>query len=98
MTWFVYIMSNANRTLYTGMAADLILRADQHKHGTYANAFTARYNFDKLVFIEGAISKSVAARRERQIKGWTRAKKIELIESANPEWKDLSVTWQDVFA
>jgi putative endonuclease len=89
-------MSNANRTLYTGMTNDLIRRPQQHIDGYYDNAFTKRYNFDLLVYFEPAASKSEAAKREKQIKGWTRTKKIALIESKNPDWKDLSVSWRDV--
>ena len=96
MDWYVYIISNANHTLYVGMTNDLIRRVEQHKKGTYPNAFTRRYNFDKLVFFDAASSRAAAAKRERQIKGWTRAKKIALIDSSNPDWRDLSVSWEDV--
>ena len=91
-------MSNANRTLYIGMTSDINRRIVQHKTGTYDNAFTKRYNFDKLVYFEDALSKSAAAKRKRQIKGWTRAKKIALIETINPTWRDLNVDWFHVFA
>jgi putative endonuclease len=98
MQWFVYIMSNANRTLYTGVTNDLMRRADQHRNGAYENAFTKRYNFDRLVYFEAAHDKLGAPRREKQIKSWPRARKIRLIEFMNPEWKNLGVTWQDVLA
>jgi len=97
MVHYVYIVSNTNRTLYVGMASDLVRRFEQHKNGTFENAFTRRYNFDRLVFFEEAASRSAAMRREKQIKGWTYAKKVALIEAVNPEWKDLSVTWNDLF-
>ena len=97
MGHFVYIMSNANRTLFTGIASDLMQRIEQHKNGHYPNGFTARYNFDRLVIFEEVSSRATAARREKQIKGWTRAKKVALIENQNPEWKDLAVTWREVF-
>ncbi len=90
-------MSNANRTLYVGMTSDVIRRIIQHKTGAYENAFTKRYNFDKLVYFEDAPGRSAAAKRERQIKGWTRSKKIALIESINPDWRDFSVDWSYVF-
>jgi len=96
VSWHVYIVSNANRTLYTGMAADLINRVEQHKKGTFENAFTRRYNFDRLVYFEMTDGKTAAARRERQIKSWPRARKVRLIESMNPDWRDLSVSWSDV--
>ena len=78
------------------MTNDLIRRPQQHIDDYYDNAFTKRYNFDLLVYFEPAASKSEAAKREKQIKGWTRTKKIALIESKNPDWKDLSVSWRDV--
>ena len=96
MDYYVYIVSNANRTLYVGMTSDLIRRMDQHKRGVFPNAFTRRYNFDLLVYFEFVSSRSVAAKRERQIKSWPRARKIELIEATNPAWKDLSVSWDSV--
>jgi putative endonuclease len=96
MTWYVYIVSNANRTLYAGMAADLVTRVEQHKAGTYENAFTRRYNFDRLVYYEVTSGKFAAAKREHQIKSWPRGRKVALIESVNPEWRDLSVSWSDI--
>src|SRR5213596_3786081 len=89
--WYVYIVSNANRTLYAGMAANLMKRVEQHKAGIYENAFTRRYNFDCLVYFELANGKLAAAKRERQIKSWPRSRKIALIESKNPDWRDLTV-------
>jgi putative endonuclease len=96
MDYYVYIVSNASRTLYTGMTNDLIRRVHQHKNGTFPNAFTRRYNFDRLVYFETLPSRSVAAKRERQIKSWPRARKTALVESTNPAWKDLSVLWDSV--
>jgi putative endonuclease len=95
--WWVYVMSNANRTLYVGMTSDVTRRVVQHKSGVYDNAFTKRYNFDKLVYFEEALTQTAAAKREKQIKGWIRAKKIALIESVNPDWRDLNVDWSYVF-
>jgi putative endonuclease len=93
---YVYIISNANRTLYTGMAWDLVRRVEQHKKGTFENAFTRRYNFDRLVYFEMLPTRRVAAKREKQIKSWPRARKLELILSMNSEWRDLSVSWGDI--
>jgi putative endonuclease len=95
--WWVYVMSNANRTLYVGMTSHVTRRVVQHKSGVYDNAFTKRYNFDKLVYFEEALTQTAAAKREKQIKGWIRAKKIALIESVNPDWRDLNVDWSYVF-
>src|SRR4051812_7678862 len=91
---YVYIISNGNHTLYAGMTVDLVRRIEQHKRGTFENAFTRRYNFDRLVYFESVEGRSAAAKRERQIKSWGRARKIALIESMNPEWRDLSVSWE----
>jgi len=94
---YVYIVSNTNRTVYVGMASDLVKRVDQHKNGTFENAFTKRYNFDRLVWFEELTTRSAAAKREKQIKGWTYAKKVALVESMNPEWKDLAIDWREIF-
>jgi putative endonuclease len=97
MIHYVYIVSNANRTVYAGMTSDVPQRVGQHKKGTFQNAFTKRYNFDRLVYFEELPNRAAAARREKQIKGWTYAKKVALIEGMNPEWKDLSVRLEDIF-
>ena len=91
--WYVYIMSNRAHTTYVGMTDDVPKRVEQHRKRTYANAFTARYTFDRLVYYEPASGKTAAARRERQIKSWSRAKKVALIQSKNPNWIDLSSRW-----
>ena len=96
MEHYVYIISNANRTLYVGLAWDLVRRVEQHKRGTFPNAFTKKYNFDRLVYFETLPTRPAAAKREKQIKSWLRARKLALILSMNPEWKDLSVSWGDV--
>ena len=94
--YYVYIISNANRTLYVGMTSDLVRRVDQHKKGTFDNAFTKRYNFAKLVYFETLPNERAAAKREKQIKSWPRARKVALIESLNPSWRDLKISWSDV--
>lgn len=81
--WYVYIVSNNAHTLYTGMTDDLPNRIRQHKNQTYVNGFTARYAFDRLVWFETQPSKSAAAKREKQIKAWTRAKRVALIHGIN---------------
>jgi len=90
--WAIYIISNKAHTLYTGMTTDLPNRVRQHKAGTYPNGFTARYTWDRLVYFESAASKSAAAKREKQIKAWSRAKRVVLIQSQNPNWNDLSAS------
>lgn len=94
--WYVYMVSNNAHTLYTGMTNDLSNRVRQHKEGTYENAFTARYTFDRLVWFETQPSISAAAKREKQIKRWSHRKKVALIQAMNPNWIDLHRTWSDI--
>jgi putative endonuclease len=87
----VYIMTNFNNTtLYTGVTSDLIKRVVQHKDGLYKKSFTYKYKLKKLVYYEGFHSIEEAIAREKQLKGGSRKKKIELIQKINPEWRDLS--------
>jgi len=89
--FYVYIMSNRSKTLYVGVTNNLERRVFEHKDG--ASTFTGRYRLAKLVYFELFPSVTDAIAREKQIKGWLRAKKVELIESFNPEWDDISVGW-----
>ncbi len=82
-------MTNKTRTLYTGVTSNLRERVNQHKEKIYPG-FTSRYNIYKLVYFEEYADVRDAIAREKQIKGLLREKKIVLIESVNPEWKDLS--------
>jgi len=91
----VYVMANRSRTLYVGMTNDLARRVWEHKH-MQADGFTRRYLIDRLVYYETAADAETAICREKQIKGWLRAKKVALIESANPEWSDLSLDFLDI--
>jgi putative endonuclease len=90
--YYVYIMTNKSRTLYTGVTNNLERRVYEHKHKLMPG-FTSKYNITKLVYYEAGDNINVAIAREKQIKGWLRAKKIALIESVNPEWRDLSEDW-----
>lgn len=90
--YYVYIMTNRSRTLYTGITNNLERRVYEHKNKILPG-FTSRYNITRLVYYEAGDDVSVAIAREKQIKGWLRAKKIALIESMNPEWRDLSEDW-----
>ena len=92
--YYVYIMTNHSGTLYTGVTNDLERCVHEHKH-KLVPGFTSKYNITKLVYYEEGNDVNEALAREKQIKGWLRSKKIVLIESANPEWKDLSVSWYD---
>jgi putative endonuclease len=87
-----YIMASRSRTLYIGVTSDLTRRAFQHKQKTL-RGFSARYNCTRLVWFQSFSEISAAIQREKELKGWTRAKKIALIESANPTWEDLSAAW-----
>jgi putative endonuclease len=90
--YYVYIMTNKSRTLYTGVTNDLMRRVHEHKNKLVAG-FTSKYNIQFLVYYEAGSDIHVAIAREKQIKGWLRAKKIALIDSMNPEWKDLTEEW-----
>jgi putative endonuclease len=92
--YWIYIMTNRSDTLYTGVTNDLYRRVHEHKQ-KMARGFTAKYNIDALVYYETTDDVLSAIRREKQVKGWTRAKKVALIESANPQWRDLSDGWCD---
>jgi putative endonuclease len=91
--YFVYIMTNKSGTLYVGVTNDLERRVQEHRN-KLVKGFTAKYNIDRLVHFEVADEPRAAIAREKQIKGWLRAKKIALIESGNPRWLDLSADWK----
>ena len=83
-------MTNKSKTLYTGVTNDLTRRVYEHKHKLIPG-FTQKYNITKLVYYEETSDIHAAIAREKQIKGWLREKKINLIESMNPNWVDLSL-------
>jgi putative endonuclease len=91
-TYYVYIMANKSRTLYTGVTNNLERRVSEHRQNLIPG-FTSRYNINRLVHFEVFGDIRAAINREKQIKGWLRQKKIGLIESANRDWKDLSDGW-----
>jgi len=91
-SYYVYIMTNRSKTLYTGVTSKLKKRVFEHKNGTY-EGFTGKYHIDRLVYFERYASIISAINREKQIKGLTRVKKMALIVSMNPEWRDLSEGW-----
>ena len=90
MDWYVYMLSNDAHTLYVGYTENMLRRFAEHKQHRDAKGFTSRYTFDRLVYIETLVSEVDAKKREKQIKSWTRKKKIALIERENPRWHDLS--------
>ena len=86
----IYIMTNVNRTtLYVGVTSDLYSRVLDHREKVYPKSFTARYNLSVLIYYESFYSIEEAIAREKQIKAGSRLKKEMLINSINPEWKDL---------
>ena len=91
-TYFVYILANRSRTLYIGVTNNIHRRVLDHRSGT-ASGFTRRYLVRSLVYVESTTDVRAAIAREKEIKGWLRAKKIALIESANPDWTDLADGW-----
>jgi len=87
--YWVYLLANRkNGTLYVGMTNDLSRRLEEHIHGV-SGGFTAAHNVHRLVWFEEHQSAAEAIRREKTIKSWPRRWKVELIESANPDWNDL---------
>jgi len=92
-TSYTYILaSKKNGTLYTGVTSDLFKRVWQHKNDSI-KGFTSKYKVKTLVYFEEYGRIEDAIMREKQIKGWVRKKKIDLIEDNNPEWLDLSSEW-----
>ena len=90
---YVYIMCDNSRTLYTGVANNLMRRTREHKTKA-VSGFTAKYNIDQLVWYESTNVVDDAIEFEKRIKGWKRERKIALIEARNPDWRDLSRDWQ----
>jgi len=87
--YFVYILSNKSRTLYVGVTNNLPARVLQHREQKVAG-FTRRYQVTQLAYFEETNDVREAIAREKQIKGWLRARKLVLIESVNPHWRDLA--------
>ena len=95
--YYVYILTNkSNKVLYTGVTNNILRRIYEHKAG-FIKGFTKKYRVKKLVYFESFTNPNDAIAAEKKIKGWLRSKKIVLIESMNPNWKDLSVKLEAVF-
>ena len=87
--YYIYILTNQRNTaLYTGVTNNLLRRVYEHKQ-KFVKGFTDRYNINKLVYYETLESAYEAISREKQIKGGSRDKKLKLIRSLNPDWRDL---------
>ena len=90
--YYVYILASASRVLYTGVTNNLRRRVYEHKQKQIPG-FTERYQVTQLMHVEVLRDVSTAIAREKQIKAWTRAKRVALIDTNNPKWKDLSEEW-----
>ena len=84
--YYVYILNSPTGTLYTGMTNDLEKRVYQHKN-KLIDGFTKKYNVTRLVYFEETTDVNAAIKREKEIKGWRRSKKLALIKSLNPTWR-----------
>jgi len=93
-TYYVYIISNHSKTLYIGVTNNLERRMYEHKN-KLVNGFSKKYNLNKLVYFEQSQSIANTITREKQLKNWHREWKINLIESMNPKWEDLSNGFPD---
>jgi putative endonuclease len=91
-TFYTYIMSSRTKVLYIGMTNNLERRVQQHKEGKH-DSFTREYRCHHLVWFERYATATSAIAREKQLKGWRRARKLALIEEQNLEWQDLSKDW-----
>jgi len=90
--YWVYVVASITGTLYVGITHDLELRVRQHKSGEF-EGFAKKYGCNRLVYYEEFQNVLKAIRREKQLKGWRRSKKLALIESMNPRWQDLAESW-----
>ena len=90
--YYVYIMASRSLTFYTGVTGDIYNRALQHRAGEI-EGFTKKYNVNRLVYYETFKYVNTALAREKQIKAWTRAKRVALIKTMNPTWQDLTEGW-----
>jgi putative endonuclease len=90
--YFVYMLANGKRMLYVGVTNDLHRRMYEHRQKQIPG-YTRHYNISRLVYFEATPNVNAAVAREKPIKGWTRDKKLALIETSNPQWADLSEEW-----
>ena len=90
--YHVYILSSVSGVLYVGVTSSLMHRLQQHRSHAIPG-FTARYNVTRLMHCEETTDVQAALAREKQIKAWSRSKKVALIEGGNPTWRDLAAEW-----
>jgi putative endonuclease len=92
-TFYVYMMTNyLGTTLYAGVTNNIARRLMEHREGT-GSSFVARYKVTRLIYVEETNDVRAAIQREKEIKGWSRKKKSDLIATLNPRWEDLSQGW-----
>ena len=92
--YYIYILASKSGTLYTGITSDLSRRVSEHKKHVLPG-FTSKHNIYRLLYYEEFATSAAAIKREKQIKSWRREKKINLIDTKNPAWKDLAHNWYD---
>ena len=90
--YFVYILTNNIRNLYVGVTGDLVSKMEEHREGLVPG-FSNRYNLTVLAYYEAVPDVWTAIERENEIKGYSRGRKEALVDSMNPEWRDLSEEW-----
>jgi putative endonuclease len=94
--FYVYILASDSRELYIGITNNLIRRVAEHRGGADPYSYVFRHATPRLVHVEAAGDARDAIRREKQLKSWTRRRKLALIEKANPAWEDLAAGWPSV--
>jgi putative endonuclease len=94
--FYVYILASDSRELYVGITNNLIRRIAEHRQGSDPYSYVFRYATTHLVHVEAAGEARDAIRREKQLKSWTRRRKLALIEETNPSWEDLAAGWPNV--
>ena len=91
-TMYVYIMSSKSAVLYVGVTNNIKRRVYEHKNHL-VKGFTDKYGIDRLVYYETIRDPISAIEREKEVKAWRREKKVKLIDSINPSWDDMSLSW-----
>ena len=95
---YVYILASTYKRLYIGVTSEIELRIKQHKECRFPGSFTSRYRIDRLVHFERFAMIEEAIAREKQLKTWSRIRKVQLIVENNPVWRDLSADWGGLIA
>jgi putative endonuclease len=91
--YYVYILASETHELYIGVTNDLVRRLAEHTSGYSPKSYSLLHGTTRLVHFESTLNVLAAIRREKQLKRWNRQRKLELIESENPEWRDLAEGW-----